>query len=156
MNYGHSAFIYLALLEEQTWGRGLSVITEDDKEAVKKRCVFTTRNPVLAGHETFPMGLVSSVLGEERAFFLRNTPYCQNGELSMTNLAATFSRYINGFSMCHEKVSSSMFSNHDINAITKVLHAVTWTCPSFRSLYDKHIPEWHRWWIEGHIESVTG
>lgn len=144
MNEGHSAFTVLALLEEQTWGRSLSTVSEADKEAVRKYCVFTTHTPVVSGHETFPMDLVRSVLGEERASFLAGTKCCCNGALSMTNLASDFSRYINGVSMHHEKVSRSLLSNHHIDAITNGVHAITWTCPSFQRLYNEHIPEWRR------------
>lgn len=62
----------------------------------------------------------------------------------MTNLACDCSGYINGVSMQHEKVSSSMLSNHHIDAITNGVHATTWICPSFQRLYDEHIPEWRR------------
>ncbi|MFC1910195.1 alpha-glucan family phosphorylase [Chloroflexota bacterium] len=144
MNEGHSAFTCLALLEEQFWGRGLTSATPADIESVMKRCVFTTHTPILAGHETFPMEMVRSVLGEERAVFLSETPCFQDNTLSMTKLASAFSRYINGVSMRHEKVSSCMFSNNQINAITNGVHAVTWACPAFQSLYDNNIPEWRR------------
>jgi starch phosphorylase len=35
-----------------------------------------------------------------------------------------------------------MFPHYPINAITNGVHAVTWTAPSFRTLYDRRIPEW--------------
>jgi starch phosphorylase len=37
-----------------------------------------------------------------------------------------------------------MFPEYPVRAITNGVHAVTWTAPSFRELYDRHIPEWRR------------
>jgi starch phosphorylase len=37
-----------------------------------------------------------------------------------------------------------MFPSYPINSITNGVHAVTWTSPPFRHLYDRHIPEWRR------------
>jgi starch phosphorylase len=62
----------------------------------------------------------------------------------MTYLALFFSRYVNGVSMRHEAISRSMFPSYLINSVTNGVHAVTWTAPPFRSLYDEHIPEWRR------------
>ena len=61
----------------------------------------------------------------------------------MTTLAMTFSRYINGVAMQHGEVSRNMFQ-FPINAITNGVHAVTWTSPPFRELFDRHIPAWRR------------
>jgi starch phosphorylase len=144
MNEGHSALAILALLEEQIWGRGLGALTSADKEAVRRRCVFTTHTPVLAGHDNFPLGLVREVLGDEKTDFLMRTHCCSNGVMSMTDLALDFSRYINGVSMRHEETSRTMFPNHHIDSITNGVHALTWTSPAFQRLYDRYIPEWRR------------
>jgi starch phosphorylase len=144
MNEGHSALVPLALLEEQTWGRGLHAVTSAEKEAVCQRCVFTTHTPVLAGHDNFSLDLVREVLGDERTDFLITTKCCTNGVLSMTSLALEFSRYVNGVSMRHEETARSIFSNQHINSVTNGVHATTWTSPAFRELYNHHIPEWHR------------
>ncbi|MBI2868252.1 MAG: alpha-glucan family phosphorylase [Chloroflexi bacterium] len=144
MNEGHSALISLALLEEQTWGRGLRSTTESDCEAVRKRCIFTTHTPVLAGHDVFPGWLVRDVLGAERAEALDRTSYGRDGVLDMTRLALNFSRYVNGVSMSHEKVCHDIYANHPIDAVTNGVHAATWTSPPFQSLFNEYIPEWRR------------
>ncbi len=144
MNEGHSALIVLALLEERTWGRGLVTVTSADFEAVRQRCVFTTHTSVAAGHDRFTSDLVRAVLGEERTALLKTTGCCPSGDLSMTDLALDFSRYINGVSMRHEEVSRSLFTNHRIDAVTNGVHAPTWTSPAFRHLFDQYIPEWRR------------
>jgi starch phosphorylase len=144
MNEGHSAFVVLALLEEQAWGRGLHLLSRAENEAVRQRCVFTTHTPVAAGHDRFPLDLVREVLGDERNNFLTEVQCCSNGALSMTDLALNFSHYVNGVSMRHEEVSRTIFSNHSIDAVTNGVHAVTWTSTPFRRLYDKHIPQWRK------------
>mgnify|MGYP001035185916 CR=1 FL=1 len=144
LNEGHSAFTALALLEERMWGQSLNTTTEEDEEAVRQRCVFTTHTPTPAGHDEFPLNLVREVLGEARTNFLMTTQCCTDCALSMTNLALDFSRYINGVSMRHEEVSQTIFANHRIDAITNGVHAVTWTSPPFQQIYDRYIPEWRR------------
>lgn len=144
MNEGHAVFTVLALMEEQTWGRGLSAVTDADKEAVRQRCLFTTHTPVLAGHDNFSVDLVREVLGDERTEFLMKTPCNHDGVLSMTNLALEFSRYVNGVSMRHEETSRTIFPNYHIDSITNGVHAPTWTSPAFQQLYDSYIPGWRR------------
>jgi starch phosphorylase len=142
MNEGHSALLTLALLKEQIQGRDLSGATEEQKEAVRRRCVFTTHTPVPAGHDKFPMDLVRQVLGEERALALTAVGGCPNGTLNMTYLGLALSHYVNGVSMRHEEISSDMFPHYPINSVTNGVHAGTWTSPAFQELYDRHIPEW--------------
>lgn len=142
MNEGHSALLTLALLEQRMEGRDLSSATEKDLHAVRDKCVFTTHTPVPAGQDQFPRVLVGQVLGERRVAALEATGACREGSLNMTYLALYGSRYINGVAMQHGEVSRSMFPRYPIRAITNGVHAVTWTAPAFRELYDRHIPEW--------------
>lgn len=144
MNEGHSALLTLALLEEQTWGKGLANANENDRDQVRQRCVFTTHTPVPAGQDRYPIEMVRRVLGEERANALCDAETCLNGEINMTNLALVFSRYINGVSMRHEEVSRTMFPNYPVNSITNGVHAGTWVSEPFQKLYDRRIPEWRR------------
>ncbi len=144
MNEGHSAFVTLALLEEQTWGRGLPAIESADRETVRQRCVFTTHTPVSSGHDEFPVDMVREVLGNGRTDFLIEDRCLVNGVLNMTGLALQYSRYVNGVSMRHEEVTRAIFPNHNIDAITNGVHAVTWTSPAFQCLYDRFIPQWRR------------
>jgi starch phosphorylase len=144
MNEGHSALVTLALLEEETWGRGLQAMEPAEREAVSQHCVFTTHTPLAVGHDEFTLELVRQVLGDERTNFLIEAQCCGNGILSMTNLALSFSRYVNGVSMRHEEVARNTFSNHHVDAITNGVHALTWTSPPFRELYDRYIPQWRR------------
>ncbi|MBC8433972.1 MAG: alpha-glucan family phosphorylase [Desulfobacterales bacterium] len=142
MNEGHSALLTLALLEEKKQSEGLGAVTMEDIDAVRQQCVFTTHTPVPAGHDKFPVQMVRQVLGDGRADFLETFGCCVDGALNMTFLALYFSRYINGVSHRHESISQDMFSEYPINSITNGVHALTWTTPPFRRLFDRHIPEW--------------
>lgn len=144
MNEGHSALLTLALLEERIEERGHHAATSNDREAVRRQCVFTTHTPVPAGHDKFSRELVQQVLGPERSELLTAAGCFLDGVLNMTHLALVFSRYVNGVSMRHEEVSAGMFPNYPINSITNGVHAVTWVSVPFRRLFDRHIPEWRR------------
>ena len=143
MNEGHSSLLALALLERQLRERPLRQATEADVEVVRTRCIFTTHTPVPAGHDMFPLELVHSVLGDDRTEVLQRFGIIRDGKLNMTHLAMRFSRYINGVAMQHGEVSRNMF-HFPINAITNGVHAITWTSPPFRELFDRHIPAWRR------------
>ena len=144
MNEGHSALVTVALLDEHTWGSGLHALDPAERGNISQRCVFTTHTPLSTGHDEFPINLVREVMGDERTDFLIESQCCCNGVLNMTNLALSFSRYVNGVSMRHEEVTSNIFSNHHIDAITNGVHAATWTSPAFCHLFDRFIPQWRR------------
>ncbi|HYM13338.1 MAG TPA: alpha-glucan family phosphorylase [Bryobacterales bacterium] len=142
MNEGHSALLALALIEEQLRGRSVESIKEDDMEAVRRQCIFTTHTPVPAGHDQYDPQLARQVLGDARTRLLEGTNCCHGGMLNMTYLALRCSHYINGVAMRHGEVSRGMYPRFPIHAITNGVHAVTWTSPPFQELYDRHIPEW--------------
>ncbi len=143
MNEGHAAFLILDLLNrfkrpiEDVWDEKLVW----DKKKVKDLCVFTTHTPVGAGHDKFPYDLVSQVMGEIIPFnVLKELAGWEN--LNMTMLALNLSRYINGVAKKHGEVSKNMFPGYEIYAITNGVHSFTWTCNSFRKLYDEYLPGW--------------
>ncbi len=69
LNEGHAALLTLALLERQLKLHE-AVCTDDDVEAVRHQCVFTTHTPVPAGHDQFSRELTYQVLGAQRAGIL--------------------------------------------------------------------------------------
>lgn len=144
MNEGHSALLTLALAREMAEGHSLCNLSRLTLAAVRRRCVFTTHTPVPAGHDRFPTWLVSQVLGDELTSALHSCNCFLDGTLNMTYLAFSFSHYVNGVSMHHEEIAHSMFPNYPINSITNGVHAVNWTAPSLKEVFDRHIPEW-RW-----------
>ena len=143
MNEGHASFLTLELLNrfkkpiEDVWDEKLVW----DKTSVKNLCVFTTHTPVEAGHDKFPYDLVARVMGE-----IIPVPVLKDlagkDYLNMTMLALNLSRYINGVAKKHGEVSQSMFPGYEIHAITNGVHSFTWTCDSFRRLYDEYLPGW--------------
>ena len=144
MNEGHSALLALALLEERLGRPNLSSAKQEDLEAVRNQCIFTTHTPVPAALDQFPLELARRVLGQDRIGILDVTHCCPFGNLNMTYLGLRCSRYINGVAMHHGEISHGMFPNYPIHAITNGVHAVTWTAPPFQDLYDRHIPEWRQ------------
>ena len=141
MNEGHAALLALELLDESAGRARRSSFTHEDVEAVRRMCVFTTHTPVPAGHDQFPLDLVSRVLGRSD---LASHPevFCCEGALNMTYLALNLSHYINGVAKKHRDVSQHMFARYRIDAITNGVHGATWTCPAFAELFDRHIPGW--------------
>jgi starch phosphorylase len=144
MNEGHAALLTMALLEQQLHGASLESATEEDLEAVRQLCVFTTHTPVPAGHDRFSADQASRILGAERAPLLERVGAFHDGLLNMTYLALHFSRFVNGVAMQHGIVSREMFPEYSIEAITNGVHAVTWTSPSFQATFDRHLPRWRQ------------
>jgi len=143
MNEGHASFLTLELLNrskrpiEDVWDEKLVW----DKRSVKNLCVFTTHTPVEAGHDKFPYDLISQVMGEIIPIPVLKE-LAGNDYLNMTMLALNLSRYINGVAKKHGEVSQSMFPGYEIHAITNGVHSFTWTCDSFKRVYDEFLPGW--------------
>ena len=144
MNEGHSALLALALLEEIVGRPNLASATNEEIEAVRRQCVFTTHTPVPAALDQFPLELARKVLGQDRVGILDATHCCPFGNLNMTYLALRCSRYVNGVAMHHGEISHGMFPDYPIHAITNGVHAATWASAPFQELYDRHIPEWRQ------------
>ena len=135
MNEGHAALLVLELLGTSRWPPAW------DFHGTRAECVFTTHTPVPAGHDRFPYDLVRRVLGaplpEPVVRMLGGSD-----RLDMTLLGINMSRYVNGVAKRHAEVSRGMFPGQPIDAVTNGVHSRTWTCDSFRELYDRHIPGW--------------
>ena len=141
MNEGHAGFLTLELLKEQCEAAGRDTITEDDIEAVRGKCVFTTHTPVPAGQDKFPLEEVKKLLNNHPCLQVSDL-ITHDGALNMTYLALTLSHYVNGVAKKHGEVSSHMYAPYRIDSITNGVHVTTWTSPPFRDLFDKHIPGW--------------
>lgn len=142
MNEGHAALLAIGLLEEHLQGAPLRDATEDDIQAVRQQCVFTTHTPVPAGHDQFGLDQMYQVLGHDRATAIDRTGCLHNGLMNMTYIALRFSRYVNGVAMQHGKVSQDMFPTYPIDAITNGVHAATWLSQPFQQLLDNEVPAW--------------
>jgi starch phosphorylase len=143
MNEGHASFLALELLKEHK--RDIEEVWDErlvwDVERVRSLCVFTTHTPVEAGHDKFPYELVEKILGEPVPVEVMKNLGGRD-HLNMTLLALNLSRYINGVAKKHGEVSQDMFPGYKIHAITNGVHSYTWTCESFRKIYDKYLPGW--------------
>ncbi len=137
LNEGHASLLTLELLNEHDG----SAPVEWDFERVREACVFTTHTPVPAGHDRFDYGLIKRVLGEFIPIEILRM-LGGNDELNLTVLAMNLSRYVNGVAKRHREVSEAMFPGYPIDSVTNGVHSATWTCGSFRSLFDKYIPGW--------------
>jgi starch phosphorylase len=143
MNEGHSSLLTIELLNrykrpiEDVWDERLVW----DIERVKDLCVFTTHTPVEAGHDKFPYELVKKIMGELIPFNVLKE-LGGHDHLNMTLLALNLSEYINGVAKKHSEVSRNMFPGYEISVITNGVHSYTWTCDSFKRLYDKYLPGW--------------
>jgi starch phosphorylase len=144
MNEGHAALLTLALLESELGGGSLGAATEADLAQVRRKCVFTTHTPVTAGHDRFSTEQTIRILGGDRTARLEKLGCFRDGMLNMTLLALNFSRYANGVSMQHAKVSRAMFPEFSIDSITNGVHAPTWISEPFKQILDAHFPSWRR------------
>lgn len=136
MNEGHASLLTIELLR-----MGQHNTPEWDFNRVRNQCVFTTHTSVPAGHDQFDYGLAHEVLGD---FIPADIVRMLGGpdRLNMTRVALNLSTYINGVAKKHGEVSHDMFPLYPIDSITNGVHSRTWTCDSFRRLYDRHIPGW--------------
>jgi starch phosphorylase len=164
MNEGHSSLLTLELLAEEAQRANRSTIIAADVESVKRHCIFTTHTPVASGHDQFPMDLVGKVLRNQEGFYNIQGVFCahvlgrilqhepstydptdifrREYVLNLTYLALNLCHYVNGVAKSHAEVSRRMFSKYHIDEITNGVHAGTWVCPAFHSLFDRHVPGW--------------
>ncbi|MCP8318525.1 MAG: alpha-glucan family phosphorylase [Candidatus Methylarchaceae archaeon HK01B] len=131
MNEGHSSLLALELLRRY----------EMDIDIVRSLCIFTTHTPIEVAHDKFPYEIVKEIMGE---FIPLETLKKLGGQerLNMIRLALNLSKYINGVAKRHEYTSKRMFPGYEIHTITNGIHSYTWTCESFRKIYDKYLPRW--------------
>ena len=131
MNEGHSSLLTLELLRKY----------DGTADKVRDLCVFTTHTPVAAGHDRFPYDIVQETMREIVPLEDVKT-FGGQDRLNMTLLALNLSKYVNGVAKRHRDFSKKLFPGHHIRAITNGVHSYTWTCESFRRLYDEYLPGW--------------
>ena len=140
LNEGHSGLLTVELLHEEAVKAGRESFGEEDISAVRQRCVFTTHTPVAAGHDRFPLSLVSEVCEYGRDIARLKDVLCYQECLNMTYLALNLSRYVNGVAKRHGEVSNLIYAGYAIDSITNGVHAATWTSRPFRRLNARFIP----------------
>ncbi len=136
INEGHGS---LAAIELFSNSRAKS--NKDKIKEVQNKCVFTTHTPVNAGHDVFALDFFKKF---QMDFPFKLPGLVRNGEINMTRVGLYFSQYINGVAMSHQEVSSKMFPDYPVHAITNGVHSETWTSDEFKRLFDKYIPNWRK------------
>ena len=160
MNEGHTAFLVISRITRMMQEEKVSF--EEALEYVRHTTGFTTHTPVAAGHDQFPEGMVSPYLQQfadriqqpiSRLQDLgRSLDRSRENMFSMTLLAARGSRYINGVSKIHGKVSQRMFHTmvpqlHEnevpVRYVTNGVHAPSWIAPEFQKVFTEQLgPNW--------------
>lgn len=156
MNEGHSAFAGLerirALMQEQQLPFRVAM------EVAAAGSIFTTHTPVPAGNDRFPASILQPYfesyareLGLSFHEFLalgREDPRNDFEEFCMPVLALRISRFSNGVSKLHSKVSQKMWhriwgnyhvDDVPIKAVTNGVHAPTWVGPEMGALYNRYL-----------------
>ncbi|MEJ2249217.1 MAG: alpha-glucan family phosphorylase [Candidatus Lokiarchaeota archaeon] len=131
INEGHGAFATLELFRK----------FNKDAEKVRDKCVFTTHTPVPAGHDRFNYDLVKKVFKDRYPPEIKKLGD-DNGELNMTVLAMSLSRYVNAVSKMHGIVANNMFPNRNIDYITNGVHLPFWVSKPIRDILDRKWPNW--------------
>ncbi len=152
MNEGHSALLGLELLRRFTYpvSELRSGESPYDLPRVRQLCRFTTHTPVEAGHDRFSYELAQRLFrnGETagssavRFDLAELQQLAGRDQLNMTQLALSLSDFVNGVAKRHAEVSARMYPGYQVRAITNGVHPYTWTAPSFRALYDRHVAGW--------------
>lgn len=142
LNEGHCALLTVGLLADGVADGDPAKATEEEIEAVRRRCVFTTHTPVSAGHDRFHFDLVRQVLDEPLARTIESLPFAADETLNMTYLGLFFSRNANGVARRHGEVAQAMYPGYDVKSITNGVHAASWTSPSMAAMFDREIPDW--------------
>ncbi len=137
MNEGHASLLALALLEQGA----PPDLQPPDFRAVRDRCIFTTHTPVPAGHDQFDYELLQRMLPQDVPLSLLQMLGGPE-RLNMTMLGLNLSRYVNGVARRHGEVTREMFPDYPIHHITNGVHSSTWTCDSFKLLFDAWLPGW--------------
>lgn len=155
MNEGHSAFLGLERIREYIRSEGLDLSTA--LQVVAASSIFTTHTPVPAGNDAFSRELMAKYFAQyptdvgitfERLFALGQTTVDPENTFSMTVLALRTSRFANGVSRLHGRVSRGLWKNVwkdvpedevPITSITNGVHIKTWSAGEFQDLYEKYL-----------------
>lgn len=162
MNDGHCAFLGLERVRKAMQEDGLSF--GESIEATASSNVFTTHTPVPAGHDRFPAALMDrhfrgfySQLGLSAEQFLalgRQNRWDPNEDFCMTVLAIRLSRWRNGVSKLHGRVSRRMWTGLwpgvpedevPLTSITNGIHTPSWISHDMAGLFDRYLgPQWRQ------------
>ncbi|MFN7020307.1 MAG: alpha-glucan family phosphorylase [Phycisphaerales bacterium] len=157
MNEGHAAFMALERIRRIRADHP-RLTFDQAREAAAPSHVFTTHTPVPAGIDHFNTGLVKhyfghyhDAIGLDLEGFMalgRENVADRNEPFSMAILAIRTSKWCNGVSRLHGKVSRVMWKNIwpavpegdiPIGHVTNGVHTAGWISPVMAELFDKHL-----------------
>ena len=161
MNEGHSAFSAmerLALFMER-----YKIDLKTALQIVPRCTVFTTHTPVAAGHDSFPIDLVTPWIrplkdrlgaGEEEILSWGQTEGFNKDEpFSMSILGMRMSQYRNGVSLLHGRTARKMWAHMwpgwpedeiPISHVTNGIHVSTFISQEIWPLFERYLgPEWY-------------
>lgn len=156
INEGHSAFLIVERIR-QLMEEGLTF--PEAREVVTAGNVFTTHTPVPAGNEEFDPELVTKYLGpmirtiglSDREF-LDFGHYDDNPNFSMTVFGLRFSRYRNGVSQLHGRISREIWkdvwprlpaADTPLTHVTNGIHPESWVSDEMEKLFTRYVgPRW--------------
>ncbi len=152
LNEGHSAFLIVQRLKKLVVNEGLSF--DEAYAVIKNTTIFTTHTPVEAGNENFPVEMVQKYLSKKVEEL--GVPLERIMEYGMLHdkktfwlpaFAMSFSRYVNGVSRLHGKVSRGMWRDLfpgmvecevPITHVTNGVHH-SWISPAIMELLNRYI-----------------
>ncbi len=139
LNEGHAALAIPELIEEL----GVPPHDECENTARASRAAAASSRPTHRCRRAttdFRASCAKPLVGKRIAARLAELGV--EDELNLTQVALAGSRFVNGVAMRHGEVSRGMFPGYPIRSITNGVHLGTWAAPSFRALFDHHIPHW--------------
>lgn len=157
INEGHGAFQIIERCRELTKEE---LQFDSALESVAASTIFTTHTPVQAGHDIFPLELVSMYMTKlanelgltiDDFINLGSSPSAQGG-FNMTALALRGSRFHNGVSRVHGNVAAEMEAyiwpqisarENPISHVTNGVHLYSFLAPEWRNLFDMEFG--HEW-----------
>lgn len=155
INEGHAAFLILERIRQLTGQRQPALDFSCALEAVAANTVFTTHTPVPAGHDHFATETMRQYfshyceetgISNERLLSLGRTDDSQ--DFNMTALAIRGSRYHNGVSRIHGRVSARILSGmwpqiepleNPVDYITNGVHAASFLAADWHGTFDRHL-----------------
>jgi starch phosphorylase len=166
INEGHAAFMILERLRGLVAdGQGFDTAMD----AIAAGTIFTTHTPVPAGHDQFNDATVlpylKSCFGDLNVMPLARPP--AGGDFNMTALAIRGSRYQNGVSRIHGRVSQTLLRDYwpdvspeenPVGYVTNGVHVTTFLAPEWGEVLDRFLGVgWtHRLGHPGIWEKIRG
>lgn len=153
INEGHSAFLIFERMKYFIKEKGYSY--EDAMNIIRHDTIFTTHTPVIEGNEHYSVERVLDNLKDEfKELGLTKDEFLELGLVDdektfwLPAFSIRFSRFINGVSRLHSKVSQRMwkklFPQHlepdvPIGYVTNGVHVQTWLSMEMTQLFDRYL-----------------